>query len=75
MKADAWLASRQIRMMTDAPVEFGVIPPEHWVQPGWINETRAAEYRQKLVDIDIIYGGLYRLLGARCCPSLTMLSR
>jgi hypothetical protein len=72
MKADASLASRRIRMMTDAPVEFGLIPPEHWVQPGWINETRAAEYRKKLVDIDIIYGGLFRLLSARCGPPLTM---
>ena len=43
--------------MTDAPVEFGLIPHDDWYQPDWIDEERAAAGRQKMVDNNIIYGG------------------
>ncbi|TFK29949.1 glycosyl transferase [Coprinopsis marcescibilis] len=39
-----------------ADVSFGLIPPEMWKQPSWINETRAAAGRDKLVAEDVIYG-------------------
>lgn len=40
-----------------APAYYGLIPPEHWYQPSHIDESRAAHFRQLLVDEDIIYGG------------------
>ncbi|KZV80307.1 putative mannosyltransferase [Exidia glandulosa HHB12029] len=43
--------------MTDAPIEYGIIPREHWNQPPWINETRAAETRERMKKQEIIYGG------------------
>ncbi|KAH7103907.1 glycosyltransferase family 15 protein [Auriculariales sp. MPI-PUGE-AT-0066] len=42
--------------MTSAKVEYGVIPFDHWNQPPWINETRAAEAREKMKSSKIIYG-------------------
>jgi alpha 1,2-mannosyltransferase len=47
---------RRMRALIKAPVTFGVIPREHWVQAEWINETKAAESRQKMADCNIIYG-------------------
>jgi alpha 1,2-mannosyltransferase len=43
--------------LTDAEVHFGVIPPEHWYQPDWIDEEKAQEGRMKLMQQNIIYGG------------------
>ena len=37
--------------MTEAPVQFGVVPPEHWYQPSWINETLAEQNRIELSKI------------------------
>ena len=42
--------------MTDAPVEYGLVPREHWFQPDWIDEERAAAGRRKLEDEQVIYG-------------------
>ncbi|KAJ7109390.1 glycosyltransferase family 15 protein [Mycena epipterygia] len=41
----------------DAPVLFGLIPTEHWVQPDWIDENRARQGRLKLMNQRVIYGG------------------
>ena len=38
-------------------MEFGLIPPEHWNQPESIDEDRAAESRNKMMEQHIIYGG------------------
>jgi alpha 1,2-mannosyltransferase len=46
-----------ISQLTEAPVQFGLIPPEHWNQPSWIDEDRASASRDKLVSEDVIYGG------------------
>ncbi|KAH0830584.1 glycolipid 2-alpha-mannosyltransferase-domain-containing protein [Lanmaoa asiatica] len=51
---------RRVRVLTDAPVSFGVIPHEHWFQPDWIDEQRAREGRDRLVRQNIIYGVLIR---------------
>jgi alpha 1,2-mannosyltransferase len=48
-----------IHEVTDAKVEFGLIPKDHWQQPSWINETRAAAARQEMVNDKVIYGGTY----------------
>ncbi|KAI0054090.1 glycosyltransferase family 15 protein [Auriscalpium vulgare] len=49
-----------ITELTDAKVEFGVIPHDHWYQPSWINETRASASREDMVKNNVIYGGAYR---------------
>lgn len=54
--------------LTDARVEFGLIPPEHWHQPSWINETRAADERRQMEAKSVIYGGKKWILSfvSRC---------
>ena len=39
---------RRVSVLTDAPVSFGTIPREHWVQPEWIDEERAQEARRQM---------------------------
>jgi len=48
---------KHITSLTDAPVEFGLIPNEDWVQPPHIDEERATKARQEMVDQGVIYGG------------------
>ncbi|CAO3610150.1 unnamed protein product [Cunninghamella blakesleeana] len=47
----------QTSSMTDAKVEYGLIPKEHWSYPSWINQTYAAECRKEMENQQIIYGG------------------
>lgn len=47
----------RISNVASTPVEFGVIPHDHWYQPEWIDEAKAAAARQKMVDDYVIYGG------------------
>jgi alpha 1,2-mannosyltransferase len=46
-----------IRNLTDAKVEFGLIPKEHWSVPEWIDQERFKESLQQL-DKAVSYGGL-----------------
>jgi len=48
---------KYISALTNAPVEFGLIPQEHWVQPQWIDENRASAAREDMVNNNVIYGG------------------
>ena len=48
---------RRVSVLTDAKVEFGLIPRDHWYQPDWIDEQRATEGRNKMVADSVIYGG------------------
>lgn len=43
--------------IVSGPVRFGLVPSEHWNQPDWIDEEKAAEGRRKLVAANVIYGG------------------
>ncbi|RXW14596.1 hypothetical protein EST38_g11261 [Candolleomyces aberdarensis] len=45
-----------ISMLTDAKVEFGVVPKEHWNQPDWVDEPTAEAWRDWMVGEGIIYG-------------------
>lgn len=36
-------------------VKFGQIPPEHWSYPPWINQTVAAQERQRMDDLGVVY--------------------
>ncbi|OCH94995.1 glycosyltransferase family 15 protein [Obba rivulosa] len=47
----------RIRTLTDAQVEFGLIEPQQWYQPDWIDEEKAKEAREKMVKDQVIYGG------------------
>ncbi|KAJ7111242.1 glycosyltransferase family 15 protein [Mycena epipterygia] len=46
---------RGIAAVTVAPVQFGLIPPEYWYQPSWINEEKASITREKMKGLP--YGG------------------
>ncbi|KAF8828151.1 hypothetical protein HHX47_DHR4000680 [Lentinula edodes] len=49
----------RVLLETNAPVYFGLIPKEHWVQPAWIDEDKAEESRKRLKGQNIIYGGAH----------------
>ncbi|TEB25736.1 alpha-1,2-mannosyltransferase [Coprinellus micaceus] len=49
-----------ISMLTDAKVEFGLIPQKHWKQPEWVDEPTAEAWRDWMVGEGVIYGGEYR---------------
>jgi alpha 1,2-mannosyltransferase len=45
-------------LITDAEVQFGLIPSEHWNQPDWINETIAKDNRDWMAHWgDVPYAG------------------
>jgi len=46
--------------LTDAIVEFGVIPHDHWYQPEWIDEEKASAAREQMAKNNVIYGGTYK---------------
>ncbi|KAG2112675.1 glycosyl transferase [Suillus discolor] len=43
--------------LTNATVEFGLIPSDHWHQPSWIDEERASKSRDDMIKNDVIYRG------------------
>ncbi|KAK7467143.1 hypothetical protein VKT23_004202 [Stygiomarasmius scandens] len=43
--------------LTDAQVQFGLIPAEHWYQPDSIDEAKATASRNEMVKNNVIYGG------------------
>jgi len=46
--------------LTDAKVQFGLVPNDHWVQPAWIDETKASAAREQMIKDNVIYGGMSR---------------
>ncbi|KAG6810279.1 hypothetical protein H0H92_012608 [Tricholoma furcatifolium] len=46
-----------VQALTNATMEFGVIPPEHWYQPDWIDEEKATANRKQMVKDKVLYGG------------------
>jgi len=47
----------RVKVLTDAPVHFGLIQPEHWYQPEWIDEDLARRGRLRMMEQGVIYGG------------------
>ena len=47
----------RISILSAATMEFGLIPPEHWLQPDSIDEDKATASRNKMMEDNIIYGG------------------
>ncbi|KAI0738269.1 glycosyltransferase family 15 protein [Daedaleopsis nitida] len=39
------------------PVSYGLIAKDHWYQPEWIDEEKAAASRAQMVAEDVVYGG------------------
>ncbi|KAJ7639902.1 glycosyltransferase family 15 protein [Mycena rosella] len=39
---------RTITALTEAPVQFGLVPSEHWYQPSWVDEKRASAARDRM---------------------------
>ena len=54
--ADA-LYDSVISGLTDAPVQFGLIPSDHWNQPPWIDEDKASAARDEMTSKNVMYGG------------------
>ncbi|THH15416.1 hypothetical protein EW146_g5055 [Bondarzewia mesenterica] len=48
---------RRVGNLVNSPTHFAQIPKEHWFQPDWIDEKKASESREKMVQNNIIYGG------------------
>ncbi len=48
---------RKISNVTSGSVSFGLIPREHWFQPDWIDEEKAAAGRAKMSADGVVYGG------------------
>ena len=55
---------RRVSGLTDATVEFGLIPPDHWHQPDWIDEEKASAARDAMAKNNVIYGGERALTAA-----------
>jgi alpha 1,2-mannosyltransferase len=51
---------RRVTGLSDATIEFGLIPPEHWNQPDSIDEERASAARAEMARNNVIYGGTYK---------------
>ncbi|KAG9318504.1 glycolipid 2-alpha-mannosyltransferase-domain-containing protein [Chiua virens] len=51
---------KYISALTNAEVEFGLIPKEDWVQPPSVDEEKASAAREAMVKQNVIYGGTYR---------------
>ncbi|EKM51000.1 glycosyltransferase family 15 protein [Phanerochaete carnosa HHB-10118-sp] len=47
----------RVSNVVSGSVEFGLIPHDHWHQPDWIDEEKASQARQKMVQENTIYGG------------------
>jgi alpha 1,2-mannosyltransferase len=48
---------QRITDLTNANVQFGLIPRDHWYQPDWIDEKKATEAREIMIKNQVIYGG------------------
>ena len=57
LNALSYIFPRRVTNIIQSPVEFGIVPRDHWFQPDWIDEDRASAARKKMVDDNIIYGG------------------
>ncbi|BGP57933.1 hypothetical protein JCM8202_004634 [Rhodotorula sphaerocarpa] len=47
---------RYTSSIASGPCTYGVIPKEHWEEPSWIDEGKAAAARQQMAEQKVIYG-------------------
>ncbi|KAI9653426.1 MAG: alpha-1,2-mannosyltransferase (Kre5) [Trizodia sp. TS-e1964] len=48
----------ELRRHTNASLQFGLIPREHWGYPDWVDVGRAREAMDKAEKAGVIYGGM-----------------
>ncbi|KAJ9088680.1 hypothetical protein DSO57_1020733 [Entomophthora muscae] len=48
---------KNVQALTQAKVEFGLIPKEHWSYPDYIDQDKARQGREQMERDNIIYGG------------------
>ncbi|THH00574.1 hypothetical protein EW026_g1990 [Hermanssonia centrifuga] len=48
---------RRVSNVISSSVQFGLVPKDHWYQPDWIDEEKAAANRTRMEQDNIIYGG------------------
>ncbi|KAJ6489882.1 glycosyltransferase family 15 protein [Mycena sanguinolenta] len=48
---------QSVAALTGNKIDFGLVPPEYWYQPEWIDEDRATWARNQMVENNVIYGG------------------
>nr|GAT60414.1 glycosyltransferase family 15 protein [Mycena chlorophos] len=53
---------RRMRAVVSTSTEFGLVPPEHWNQPSWINEDKASKARDKMGAKHVPFGSCERLI-------------
>lgn len=46
-----------VSALISGQTKFGLIPPQHWSYPDWIDKEKAALAREEMVQKKIIYGG------------------
>lgn len=54
----ALVIDRRTSILTSANVSYGLIPEDHWKQPSWINEKKAAAARKSLMRQHVLYAGM-----------------
>lgn len=47
-----------MRAASPAEMQFGLVPKEQWSYPAFVNETYAAECRQRMEAENVFYGGM-----------------
>lgn len=52
---------RNMSSVVSGSLSFGLIPPEHWYQPEWIDEEKATQSRNQMVAENVIYGGTHAI--------------
>lgn len=55
-------SDRQVKSLTNASVQFGVVPKDQWNPPHWINESRATTSRLDMAKNAVLYGGNLSLI-------------
>lgn len=61
MPLSSLLCPHMIRLTTGVTygtTHYGVIPPEQWYQPDWIDEDRATKAREKMMGQRVLYAGM-----------------
>jgi hypothetical protein len=55
-------SDRQVKSLTNASIQFGVVPKDQWNPPHWINESRATTSRLDMAKNAVLYGGNLSLI-------------
>ncbi|KIK55947.1 glycosyltransferase family 15 protein, partial [Collybiopsis luxurians FD-317 M1] len=48
---------RRVSVLTHSEIKFGTVPKDHWLQPDWIDEKKAANAKKQMELSRVKYGG------------------